>query len=277
MKQLIINADDFGLCESVNRGIVECLQFGMVTDLSFLIHSEEFSASSSLLKAIGKTSVGLHLNFTLGKSVLGTRSNLTDENGNYFDFNTLIIKIILKEIKPVDIACEIESQIDLLLKNGFSISHIDSHRNIHLLPNIMKPLKEKMKEYSINSYIRMPREEMRYILRSKKQNVIRGCIFKLFATYYSVFTNYTFTIKTVNSDFFNNTQLSKAFFSTMRSIAKSSCRILEFPVHPGYPSSILRKYDTYSSQRKRELDFLKNKIDLEADGEKIYLASFNDI
>lgn len=277
MKQLIIDADDFGLCESVNQGIVECLQCGIVTDLSFLIHLEEFNSSSILLKEIGKTSVGFHLNLTLGKSVLGAHSNLTDENGNYFDFKTLIKKIILKEIKPNDITYEIKSQIDLLLKNGFSISHINSHRNIHLLPNIMKPLKEVLKEYAINTYIRIPQEGVRYILRSKKLNVIRGCIFKLFAIYYSIFTNYNFTIKTIGSDFFNNPQLSKAFFSTMSSITKSSCRIFEIPVHPGHPSSILRKYDTYSSQRKWELDFLKSKIDLGAGGEKIYLANFNDI
>ena len=277
MKQLIINADDFGLCESVNRGIVECLQCGIVTDLSFLINPEEFNSSSILLKEIGKASVGFHLNLTLGKSVLGAKSNLTDENGNYFDFKTLIKKIILKEIKPNDITCEIKSQIDFLLKNGFSISHIDSHRNIHLLPNIMNPLKKIMKKYAINAYIRMPQEGVRYILRSKKQNVIRGCIFKLISTYYSILTNYNFTIKTVGSDFFNNPQSSKAFFSTIHSIIKSPHKIFEFPVHPGYPSPILLKYDTYSSQRKWELDFLKSKIDLGVGGGKIFLVNFNDI
>ena len=277
MKQLIINADDFGLCESVNQGIIECLQYGIVTDLSFMINLDEFNSSSGLLKKIGKTSVGFHLNLTLGKSILGARSNLANEYGDYFDFKTLIKKIILMEIRPDDITCEIKSQIDFLLKNGFSISHVDSHRNIHLLPNIMKPLKKIMKEYALNKYIRMPSEGMRCILKFKKQNMIRGCIFKLISTYYSVLTNHNYKVKTVGSDFFNNPQSSKAFYSTIQSIKKSPHSIFEIPVHPGYPSSILLKHDKYSSQRKWELDFLKSKIDVEVGGKKIYLSSFDDI
>ncbi|NJK98737.1 MAG: ChbG/HpnK family deacetylase [Bacteroidales bacterium] len=38
MLRLIINADDFGLCDSVNKGILDCYKTGLVSDFSFIIN-----------------------------------------------------------------------------------------------------------------------------------------------------------------------------------------------------------------------------------------------
>ena len=50
--QLIVNADDFGIAEAVNRGIVEALRRGIVTSTSLMATGEAFEPPWSLHAAV---------------------------------------------------------------------------------------------------------------------------------------------------------------------------------------------------------------------------------
>jgi predicted glycoside hydrolase/deacetylase ChbG (UPF0249 family) len=277
-QKLIINADDFGLCDSVDAGIIECLLDGKLTDLSFLVNFEAFNASVDLLKSIGKIRVGIHINLTAGRSILGPLvSRLTDANGFYFDLKSLAWKISINQIDSAAIYREIKAQFELLLDSGLGISHIDSHRNIHLLPGIMRPLLKVVADLGIEATIRMPAEALGSVLRAQGHNVARLLILKLLTLNCSLRTGYHSTVTSIGGNFFNNPSPEIAFCSALQALQKSLAETFEFAVHPGYFSNKLTQYDTYGQQRERELKFLKSNNDFDFNAAGIDLVSFDDI
>src|SRR6202142_4058846 len=61
MKKLIVNADDFGRSASINQGIIEGHQKGIVTSASLMTGREGFDEAVKLAKANPKLGIGLHL------------------------------------------------------------------------------------------------------------------------------------------------------------------------------------------------------------------------
>ncbi len=276
MKKIIINADDFGLCESVNKGILECLHHGIVSDLSFMINHQEFEHSSTMLKQSGIMKVGFHLNLTVGKSVLGEKSKFTDNNSYYLDFKRILIKILMNRINMEYIYNEIKAQMNLLISYGYKITHIDSHQNIHLLPSIMKTLMRLNKEFGLNVPIRMPYGSLHNILRAEYRNLFRIAILNLLTVHCCFRTKYHPNIRVVGIDLFDNTDIINSFDEMSQVIRRSPFEIYEIPVHPGYPSDKLLEYDWYCDQRLIELDLLKDKIVLPKIKD-FRIASFNEL
>lgn len=276
MKKIIINADDFGLCESVNKGILECLHHGIVSDLSFMVNHQEFEHSSTMLKQSGIIKVGFHLNLTVGKSVLGEKSKFTDNNGYYLDFKRILIKTLMNRIDMEDIYNEIKVQMNLLISHGYKITHIDSHQSIHLLPSIMKALMRLNKEFGLNVPIRMPYGSLHNILRVGHRNLFRIAILNLLTVHCCFRTKYYLNVRVVGIDLFNNADIINSFEEMSRVIRKSPYEIYEIPVHPGYPSDKLLEYDWYCDQRLRELDLLKDKTVLPKIKD-FRIASFNEL
>lgn len=259
MKFVIINADDYGLCESVNRAIIECLDSGIVSDLSFIIHQDTFETSHKILAVLGKKDVGLHLNFTVGKSFTNKGSSLFDSGNRYLDLKAFMSRILLKRVNKSDIYTEIKAQIGLLIDYGYTITHIDSHMNVHLLPLIFIPLLKINKELGLNVPIRMPMEDIKGIFNLKISNLIRINILNMLTWYCSQRSKYIWNVRVAGGNFFNNAQPHMAFKKMLQSIRKSPYTVFEMAVHPGYFSEILRQYDSYCHQRLVERDFLMNK------------------
>ncbi|MBQ7603262.1 MAG: ChbG/HpnK family deacetylase, partial [Clostridia bacterium] len=68
--KLIINADDFGLSSSINRGIVECIEAGIISSTTMMMNTPYTAEAIKMAKDMGLKNVGIHLNLTYGKSVL---------------------------------------------------------------------------------------------------------------------------------------------------------------------------------------------------------------
>jgi len=256
MKKLVINADDYGLCESVNRGILECFQNGLVSDFSFMINLQEFEKASSLLAETGVNEIGFHLNLTVGRSVLDSKTELTDNEGNFFNLKTLFLKIMGRKISDQDIYQEIFAQLDLLVSHDYKITHIDSHTNIHTLPQIMKPLLRAIKNLGLNVPIRMPYEGRLSFSSLTIKNMIRITLLNLLTLNSRLFTKYHGPVRTIGGNFFDNPESEIVFTEILDRIKKSAFNQFELAVHPGYPSDELLKYDSYYDQRAAELNFL---------------------
>ena len=102
MKKLVINADDFGLCDSINSGIIHCLENGIVSDLSFLVNLPYLKDSIELLQKKNIRNIGIHLNFTMGKPIKSEYNSLTDSNGDFYSTskhfnNYLLSKLNINE------------------------------------------------------------------------------------------------------------------------------------------------------------------------------------
>lgn len=71
--RLIINADDFGLTESVSKGILKGMKEGIITDTTMLTNTNHFDRSIELAKEAGVKEMGVHLNLTLLRPLLDAK------------------------------------------------------------------------------------------------------------------------------------------------------------------------------------------------------------
>ena len=84
MKQLILNADDFGMTRGVNEGIIRAHRDGVLTSTTLMANGPEFDDAVSRAKSNPKLGVGCHLVLVGGPAIAPRDkiSSLADANGN---------------------------------------------------------------------------------------------------------------------------------------------------------------------------------------------------
>ncbi|MCG9681187.1 carbohydrate deacetylase [Vibrio sp. Isolate23] len=124
--KLILNADDFGLTESVNLGIADCFHAGTVKSTTIMMNQPAVNHAIQLYKSGLIRHVGLHFTVTSGKPISKPEAipTLVDKNGNFFSRTALFSK---SEVSADDIKRELLAQYQAALDAGLKISHIDSH------------------------------------------------------------------------------------------------------------------------------------------------------
>ena len=60
-RYLIVNADDFGLSDGVNRGVVEAHEHGIVTSASLMVRPNAAGDAAAYARSNRRLSIGLHV------------------------------------------------------------------------------------------------------------------------------------------------------------------------------------------------------------------------
>ncbi|HTP66802.1 MAG TPA: hopanoid biosynthesis-associated protein HpnK [Geobacteraceae bacterium] len=162
MKELIINADDFGLSVGANRAIIKAWREGILTSTSLMVGGGAFAEAVALAKENPGLQVGLHLTLVQGRALLGggESSSLADQQGDFAD-NPVYAGMRYFFAKGLRGALyrEIEAQIVKFRETGIPLSHIDGHLNIHMHPVVFDILQELMPRHGIKSF-RLSRERL---------------------------------------------------------------------------------------------------------------------
>ncbi|MDR2467619.1 MAG: chitin disaccharide deacetylase [Spirochaetaceae bacterium] len=132
MMKLIVNADDFGLSEAVNHGIIKAYTAGVVRSTTLMVNMNAVEHALELSKAYPQLGVGIHLTLTAGKPLSGKAASLVDGAGNFWKQLSFFTKLEEGTIKLVDIETEWRTQIETARKLGFAVTHLDSHHHVHL-------------------------------------------------------------------------------------------------------------------------------------------------
>lgn len=137
--KLIINADDFGLSKSISDGIIYGIKKGFITSTSIMANMDyaKYAVSEALKNNI--TSLGLHINLTLGKPIINN-SNITDENGVFY-YNRMQIEN--DKLTFDDAYMEMKAQIEKVKEYGegkIKIDHLDCHHHLIDNENIKKAI-----------------------------------------------------------------------------------------------------------------------------------------
>ena len=153
MPKIIFNADDFGISPGVNKAIFKAHTEGVLNSTSIMITLKHVPESIELAKQMPNLNIGLHGNLTNENSVLPHSKIplLTTPDGKFKHgfVNLAILSIIHpKELKR-QAKAEIKAQIEKALALGIKLTHIDSHRHIHMIPTIFKAFMELCQEYNI--------------------------------------------------------------------------------------------------------------------------------
>ena len=153
---MVINADDFGYSESVNKAISDCFEKGLINRTTIMVNMPQAEAASELARTNGFfDKVGLHINLTEGKALSGecARSSLCDENG-YFK-GTFHVPFKSRLYLPKNIRCaifaETEAQIKKYIEMGFTLMHADSHNYTHSYLSVYSEVSKLLKKYNFIS------------------------------------------------------------------------------------------------------------------------------
>ncbi|MBN2482778.1 MAG: ChbG/HpnK family deacetylase [Candidatus Omnitrophica bacterium] len=165
-KRIIINADDYGFAEEINKNIIACYKAGSVHRVSLCAHDiAGIPESFALLKEEGIRAIGIHIVLVgEGRPLSGPIKGLTSPEGFFFPRYPEIIKnFFLGKIDMVRVKQEVEAQIERIKREGFILTHLDSHQHTHLFPFFTDFLLECAQEYGI-PYVRCPYSERRTLL-----------------------------------------------------------------------------------------------------------------
>ena len=162
---IIVNADDFGMNETVNKAICLAFEEGLIDRTTLMANMP--AAKEAMEIAIDKgfiDRVGIHLNLTSGMPL--TKGILSDplmcgEGGFTGDFaRSMKTRFYLPKRSRALVEEEIRAQFDAFRKFGGRLWHIDSHHHVHTDPSIWMILKRVMKDYPIVS-VRLGRNMFR--------------------------------------------------------------------------------------------------------------------
>lgn len=153
MRQIIINADDFGMSREVNEGIKKGIKAGTINSVSVMANMPYYNDVISFLKKHPRLAVGLHFNVTEGQSILPPKevSTILREDNNFYHWHSLVPKLITKKCSLKQIEQELRAQYNKLAKSGLCITHIDSHHHIHLYPSINELIVQLANEKKVPS------------------------------------------------------------------------------------------------------------------------------
>ncbi len=152
MKKIIINADDFGLTEGVNNGIVRAYREGILTSASLMVNMPGFEDALKLIRENPGLDIGIHINIVRGKPVLPAYKvrTLTDKNGFFLrDIFKILKGIYQKKISLTELEFECDAQIKKALDRGIIITHLDSEKHLHLIKSISEICIKLIKTYGI--------------------------------------------------------------------------------------------------------------------------------
>jgi hopanoid biosynthesis associated protein HpnK len=169
--RLIVNADDFGISEAVNRGIVDAHDRGIVTSTSIMATGAAFEQAVELARSRPGLAVGVHLVLTEHRPLVGAAlvPSLVEADGQFAArVAQLLAKDLRGRISLPEVRLELDAQLTRVRAAGVEISHIDGHQHVHVLPGIAGVVAELAAQHGVAA-VRYPAERVRgYMLRSLK-------------------------------------------------------------------------------------------------------------
>lgn len=173
MKQLILNADDFGLTRGINRGIIRAHRDGILTSATLMANGPAFDDAVELAKANSKLGIGCHLVLSGGRAVAprGKVPSLTAADGSLPDsLAALVVRVTSGSIRTVDIETELWAQIEKIRSAGIEPTHVDTHKHTHCHPRVMNVVARVARACGI-SKIRNPVEDLHDSWQSTRPDV----------------------------------------------------------------------------------------------------------
>lgn len=151
--QKIFNADDFGISKGVNAAIVKAHREGILNSASLMINQKYAAEAVKLAKEMPELEMGLHVNLTNEYPAASAQEIplLVDRQGKLK--NGFVNLLLLSFFKPRQLRQQVEiemrAQIAKYLTTGLPLQHLDSHRHVHMIPQIFKTMRKLQKEFEV--------------------------------------------------------------------------------------------------------------------------------
>jgi len=258
-RKIIINADDFGLCDGVNRGIVQAHTQGILTSTTIMANMPAARQAVELAKQLPTLGVGVHLNLFAGKPVSKDPCVvcLLNSDGEFANspYKLSFLSMVSRKIRNA-VATELAAQIQWVIDNGLKPAHLDSHKHIHNFPGVFRIVCGLAKSFGIAA-IRWPFEPKQVSRKPwppadkegrKRARVIR-VLAKINRKQNSSFFKTNATLGIAHTGGINIDFLKAA-------VIYNFAEIVEIITHPGFIDGLDPTKTRLVQQRKIELDAL---------------------
>jgi hypothetical protein len=220
IEKIIINADDFGLTSSVNRAIVESFDKVLINSATLMANMTGFEEAVEFIhnRKLDKR-IGVHLVLTDGLPLTQEIKSMNLLFNNAIPSPLRINKLFfLNKRKQFIIFNEYSEQIKKIRRNGISITHLDTHHQIHDMWAIMRIMLELLKTYKIPS--------MRILNNLNKSNYFYK------NTYRNLINNYLKARNVNFTDFLGNQLDFLSMLEKNPAILNNKKKRIEIMVHP---------------------------------------------
>ncbi len=164
-RKLIITADDYGLCDSVNQAIEECLEAGTVRATCVMANMPAYTDAEALSRRFPKSSIGIHWNLTQGRPVLPCEKvrSLVNSNGVFFGPRELKRRWSNGHVELKEVGAELRAQFDRLIQLAARVDFWNTHQDSHMYPRLFQAVVQIGRELRIPAMrshrrITVPRE-----------------------------------------------------------------------------------------------------------------------
>jgi predicted glycoside hydrolase/deacetylase ChbG (UPF0249 family) len=265
---LIVSADDFGMCGSVNRAIVDALSQGIVTSTAAMVPCPSFSEVAEFARSHRDADIGIHLTLTSEwktcrwRPVLGAERvpSLVDSDGCFWSTGSAVFAhASLNEVEA-----ELRAQIDTAIRAGIEITHLDSH---------MFVLHGKRTDY-YRLYLKLARE-YRLAFRSIRRTLLHW----LTRIDVGALRTQRFGVTSPDHLVFGGLYDRRTAFDYWSSVLRSlSPGLTEVYCHPGFARGRFDQFAEDADERQADFDFFTSDTARRLLHERdVHLTTFREI
>lgn len=140
MKQIIVNADDFGRHEHINRAVERAVHEGILRSATIMPGGAAFDDAAARALRTPALGVGIHLTLVNGTPVLPPAEipSLVTAAGVFADnHTTFAVRLLRGSVNLDEVRTELAAQLRRVEAAGLRLTHADSHQHMHVLPGVI--------------------------------------------------------------------------------------------------------------------------------------------
>lgn len=267
-RQLIVNADDLGLSCGVTRGILDLAQLGVVTSTSAMINMPGALEALAAARDAG-LDTGLHLNICTGAPLSPPDAvrSLLGSDGAFATAGDISLRFFRGQLRLGEVEREWTAQIERFLETGARPSHLDSHNHLHAYQGLYSLAARLARRYDIPG---LRRGYAGFIYQSQYLHAINHVIGRRCRQVITVYQPRHFAVLTTMGRF----RSPRPLMALLRALPPGATELV---CHPGHVDAELRRVDTLTDGRARELLLLSRPLFREALAHAgIHLVSWQD-
>ena len=141
MKKIIVNADDFGRHELINRAVERAFKFGVLKSATLMAGGIAFDDAVNVAKKNSGLGVGIHFTLANGTPVLPPEeipSLVTAEGIFHGDYVKFLKRYLSGKISLSEVRSELAAQLEKISRAGLVLTHFDSHQHLHHVPGVIE-------------------------------------------------------------------------------------------------------------------------------------------
>ncbi len=247
---LVVTADDLGLSAGVTRGVLEAHRRGVVRSTSLMVTFPSSAEAAALAREEPRLEVGLHLDLVGGHPVSDPLRvpSLCDEDGRFYPLPELTRRLVTGRVRAAEIATEVRAQAALARRWGIAPLAWDSHRHVHLMPQVARVVGRVARE-----------DGVRWLRRARAPRALSGpkaAALRIAST----LSGLAFRGVGGNDWYLDLTSQRPRLDPAGVALLATYPGVGEIGAHPGYVDDALRARDALTQERSLDLALLTDPL-----------------